>query len=834
MSFSHLPSCLEDRLQSQLTSSYDGDSRVPAAAQYLWDPRAQDFPIESLTFRTPAASKNAVDGSFQRFMHSTSIVEGLGDSMNAVDTGMTQDIGSISKHPQGGVLEADERFIQSGWESLKEPERRMALVFDVIHRLLMYFSYSKLRELWLRIIEGEADDDMWLWVDGDEEWLCEQEWKWWIVPNESDWVCAQSALRRRIVQQRYPSVTGSHGKRNERVRNATPEQRVSAIVWLIASSKGVAELCTSHGCTPPTFRTPRIVSILSAIIGKYWDGFPSQTSTWENAVTRSREDGCICSQADCHGLRQWFNMMVWLEGTPPMLEVGYTSCVCCRSSLKSLYKDIVAECTQAVTSHASLLDAFCNYYSDFKLHLAKRLSPTARQLADRKLEPLMKKHGLDMRYLPWINRYPQGLRWHVSQLSCTAVWDTDQSSSAELPDSIFEDARDPWVVLGIIAMIACIDQAVYKDMDMHDLTWHNAFSSLLRAFLKFVDMPVVPGLPSVGIRLCHELDQDYSEERLFSPSGPYEDDFDQDGRQLRLSTAAFVSAITFLWNQDVALYGCRRCQTICMNSFVDTSSAAEFEVAAIGECERVVPPSMSYEPIYGEDDVLGGRRSSPSHGSLGARVQEPTGVEAFTSIHTRLVEELLKLRQYFDSLYLDTFECFQHDPNITSRLIRNARESTLPRRLSGHGTSSSLKLSKSAKVEQIKDKFLEMLRELSLPYERLPWFTLEKDLEKHGCALINWPVGVLRKRGNRGIHDLSAVEVNNLYKAIMCPDETRRLRICRSRSASSAVVASGSKRPVQEPDFPGQPSKRIRFKDMTSKVLQQNLSEHQGDGVTGS
>ncbi|KAI6029867.1 hypothetical protein PISMIDRAFT_680768, partial [Pisolithus microcarpus 441] len=51
-----------------------------------------------------------------------------------------------------------------------------------------------------------------------------------------------------------------------------------------------------------------------------------------------------------------------------------------------------------------------------------------------------------------------------------------------------------------------------------------------------------------------------------------------------------------------------------------------------------------------------------------------------------------------------------------------------------------------------------MLRELNLPYERLPWYTLEKDLKKHGCTLVNWPGGILRKRGNRGIHDLNAME----------------------------------------------------------------------------
>ncbi|KAI6141173.1 hypothetical protein BKA82DRAFT_133200, partial [Pisolithus tinctorius] len=76
--------------------------------------------------------------------------------------------------------------------------------------------------------------------------------------------------------------------------------------------------------------------------------------------------------------------------------------------------------------------------------------------------------------------------------------------------------------------------------------------------------------------------------------------------------------------------------------------------------------------------------------------------------------------------------------------------------------------------------------ELSLPCNRLPWSTLEQELEKNGYALVNWPAGV-RKRGNKGIHDLSAVDVNKLYDAIKCTDETRRLHIRRRASALTGI-----------------------------------------------
>ncbi|KAI6001413.1 hypothetical protein EDD15DRAFT_2231876 [Pisolithus albus] len=51
----------------------------------------------------------------------------------------------------------------------------------------------------------------------------------------------------------------------------------------------------------------------------------------------------------------------------------------------------------------------------------------------------------------------------------------------------------------------------------------------------------------------------------------------------------------------------------------------------------------------------------------------------------------------------------------------------------------------------------------------------------------------------------------------------------------TSATALGSKRPLQEePNVPGCSSKRIRFRDMTSKVLQQHSSNPQVDGASES
>ncbi|KAI6027232.1 hypothetical protein EDC04DRAFT_3142868, partial [Pisolithus marmoratus] len=257
-------------IRHQSSFILDHHSSNLATDQPLWDPT----PPQSFVTRfvAPSMTTNTENTNLPS-SPSTDSVQGNGDSDNGVETGGSQD------------------------PTTRSMDCRASFVFGVIYRLLLHlacnpFCCSKVRALWLQILEGITDDDVWLWVDGDEEWLREKQNKLYRMQpwelSRSQWADAQSALRRRIAQQRYPTVTGSHGKRNERIRSATPKQRVCAIACLIASSSGVAELYASHGRTPPTFRTPEIASILNHTIGNYWGTFPPQTSAWENALVKSR------------------------------------------------------------------------------------------------------------------------------------------------------------------------------------------------------------------------------------------------------------------------------------------------------------------------------------------------------------------------------------------------------------------------------------------------------------------------------------------------------------------------------------------------------------------
>ncbi|KAF9233681.1 WD40-repeat-containing domain protein [Melanogaster broomeanus] len=86
-------------------------------------------------------------------------------------------------------------------------------------------------------------------------------------------------------------------------------------------------------------------------------------------------------------------------------------------------------------------------------------------------------------------------------------------------------------------------------------------------------------------------------------------------------------------------------------------------------------------------------------------------------------------------------------------------------------------LRKNQKIAEIKPILMEMLREIRFPMRknRLPWFTLEDDLLKHGYTIVNWPSGVPREN-DKGIRSLNASQVDMLYCAIKQARDTDRLR----------------------------------------------------------
>jgi len=103
------------------------------------------------------------------------------------------------------------------------------------------------------------------------------------------------------------------------------------------------------------------------------------------------------------------------------------------------------------------------------------------------------------------------------------------------------------------------------------------------------------------------------------------------------------------------------------------------------------------------------------------------------------------------------------------------------------------------KIDRIKEKLVDMLREVGfkLSNGRLPWSTLEGDLQKKGYAIVNWPQGVVCDR-DKGVSGLSAEDADKLYDALFIDEH--RLRFIRgedNNGSASMAIGSCSDRPLE-------------------------------------
>ncbi|KAF8553456.1 hypothetical protein OG21DRAFT_1249118 [Imleria badia] len=109
---------------------------------------------------------------------------------------------------------------------------------------------------------------------------------------------------------------------------------------------------------------------------------------------------------------------------------------------------------------------------------------------------------------------------------------------------------------------------------------------------------------------------------------------------------------------------------------------------------------------------------------------------------------------------------------------------------------------KIRKIDKIKQKLVEMLREIGfkLVKGRLPWSTLEGDLQKKGYMIVNWPQGVDRDR-DKGASGISAEDADKLHDALFVDDDRIQFVRCEESASNNdgitslAVVSSSSDGP---------------------------------------
>ncbi|KIM70924.1 hypothetical protein SCLCIDRAFT_1207123 [Scleroderma citrinum Foug A] len=591
--------------------------------------------------------------------------------------------------------------------------------------------HPKVRELWIRMIEGnDLTDDVWLWMDGDEEWLRghlgpDIPNHWFRYRNiEVDRVDGQSALRRRINQSRHLRNNAGNLRR-ERIRNATREQRLAAIYWLTFDSNHVKDLSIELGRTPRgMFKLSDMV--LDIHIHSSWDAaFPRDSAAWEVAVTKLKEDGCTCLERKEEYLerteeylRSWFNMLSWLDGKPPKMEVigSYWACAHCESWAKSRYDRYRLD-FQGTLPRVPLWDALCfgaiEESGSTSLALAKAaflsrlVSPGARQRVQLQLRSrLVISHRQDVTYMPYINdHYPRQLRPCAAWLSCTAGLPpcTEHLTSIDIRDGLLDDA--PLVViLGVIAWVAaCLESPpVRNGNDEHDEEWHNTFRSTLLE--TFTECPL-PKLSLKGVAFCAELCFDGGP-RLFSDDG----DSELDPRTLK----TFVAVAIFLRNKNVLLHCCRRCQVLFARFFSDTVLSASLDiedpVTEDNDEELDVPDGV---PDLAVDHAVTGKGNSLISEDL-------VGMEAFTvalinknlpkeQLQSQLATKFNLLTRYADSIGLNVSVGLlpsgsSDGSSISGPTDGNSRKCPIQR-----SSTQFTGLAKADKIEQIKERLLEML-----------------------------------------------------------------------------------------------------------------------------
>jgi hypothetical protein len=117
---------------------------------------------------------------------------------------------------------------------------------------------------------------------------------------------------------------------------------------------------------------------------------------------------------------------------------------------------------------------------------------------------------------------------------------------------------------------------------------------------------------------------------------------------------------------------------------------------------------------------------------------------------------------------------------------------------------------KIRKIDRIKQKLVEMLREsfhhikrvlsqstamytgeigFKLSNCRLPWSTLDRDLEKRGYMIVNWPQGVFRDR-DKGVSGLSAEDADKLHDELFVDERRVRFVPCGEGKSSNTKCAS--------------------------------------------
>jgi len=181
-------------------------------------------------------------------------------------------------------------------------------------------NYDLAVQTWLKLLEGGTGDDIWLWVDGDEEVISIENYQLLRrentpMPTPTEWRNAASALSRRLERIR---VGGSQDREEpvhlaetrHRVQEAGSRVRLPMISWIVASSKAMRDADASRGLNHrERWDLQCLISNWTHTVQSCW--FPAATvndvfQTFDDAMKRA---GHTCHDGYRHGLKEW----IWMR-----------------------------------------------------------------------------------------------------------------------------------------------------------------------------------------------------------------------------------------------------------------------------------------------------------------------------------------------------------------------------------------------------------------------------------------------------------------------------------------------------------------------------------------
>ncbi|KIJ13244.1 hypothetical protein PAXINDRAFT_170695, partial [Paxillus involutus ATCC 200175] len=428
--------------------------------------------------------------------------------------------------PGESVLRDDLNFVALKPDEIDEKlVCRVSFVYWVLlhgwywHTTVCGPSCRAARDLWLRMLEGNDDgDEVWLWVDGDEEWFQQngstyRGRSFWPRLYEWDWADTQSALRRRIERlqltpRRVPKQTANLTLEDHaRLREATPAQRLSAMCWLILTSKRKEEMDFQLGSSfQSRFALMELINwwIGASVTSKLRSiaRFPEQPEAWQEFKEKRRAMGCSCLAVGYVRERasQWLRMMIWLrpEWNLDVECINPDNCDACKSRAEELYDMLYGNghsrnipllpvqlafslhAVQSVCGDDLTLDLI-TVVSFVKAVATKSLSPNAQREADDRFWPLFSPGARNIKYSPRVNAYPKFFREALVNLSCVVGYDSrlpllpatifPSKYLDELPGGFADDAPDLMTLVGtVVWILACR----FCEDPLH---WHHVWTA---------------------------------------------------------------------------------------------------------------------------------------------------------------------------------------------------------------------------------------------------------------------------------------------------------------------------------------------------------------------